>query len=172
VSSFPITYENELHLENMMPQAIVVATPTTADLEAFPITAKQVLAGTPETRVRELARSHDRTSAVVVWDCTAGRFTWYYDEDETLVVLTGEAFITNERGEERQIGSGDIVFFPAGTSSRWTVPNYIKKVAIMRHAMPRSLGLGVRAWTMLRSLAQRRISPSVTAWLLNGFART
>jgi len=73
----------------------------------------------------------------MIWDCTGGRFTWNYEKDETFVVLSGEAFITNEKDEERRISPGDIVFFPAGTSSRWHVPSYIKKVAFLRHTMPR-----------------------------------
>ena len=105
---------------------IVIAAATTADLEPAAVTPDWVLNGMPETRSKKLARSHDRTSHVMVWDCTAGHFNWYYDKDETLVVISGEAFITNEKGEERQLGPGDVVFFPAGTSSTWRVPCYIK----------------------------------------------
>jgi len=131
---------------------IVIAAATTADLEPAAVTPDWVLNGMPETRSKKLARSHDRTSHVMVWDCTAGHFNWYYDKDETLVVISGEAFITNEKGEERQLGPGDVVFFPAGTSSTWRVPRYIKKVAILRHTMPRPLGFGVLAWNLLRRI--------------------
>jgi len=150
-----------------MSKSIVITTPATSDLKPAPVVPDWVLHGTPETRSRELARSHDRTSHAVVWDCTAGRFNWHYNKDETLVVLTGEAFITNEKGEERLIGPGDVVFFPAGTSSRWHVPKYIKKVAFLRHTMPRPLGFGVLAWNLLLRVVGLRVrSPLILAALV------
>jgi len=138
-----------------MSKSIVIAAASTADLTAAPVTPDWVINGVPKTRSRKLARSRDRTSYVIVWDCTAGRFNWHYDKDETLVVLSGEAFITNEKGEERRIGAGDVVFFPAGTSSKWHVPEYIKKVAVLRHTMPRPIGFGVLVWNLLLRIVWR-----------------
>jgi len=137
----------------------LIAAATTADLNATPITRDCILDGKPETKSKELARSHDRTSYAMVWDCTAGRFNWHYNKDETLVVISGEAFISDHDGGERRIGPGDIVFFQAGTSAAWRVPNYIKKVAFLRHSMPRPFGLCVLAWNLfLRTVGLRRSS--------------
>jgi uncharacterized cupin superfamily protein len=146
-----------------MSKSIVIDVASTTDLQTTPISADWVLEGTPETRSKELARSHDLTSHVMVWDCTAGRFKWHYNKDETLVVLSGEAFITNG-SEERRIGPGDVVFFPAGSSSTWRVPKYIKKVAFLRHTMPRPLGFGVLAWNkFIRLVGLAGRSPSMSA---------
>src|SRR5437899_2038256 len=106
----------------------------------------------PETRSKKLARSDDRTSHAMDWDCTAVHFNWYYYKYDTVVVISAEAFMTNDNVEERYLGPGDVVFFPAGTSSTWRVPRYIKKVAILRHTMPRPLGFGVLAWNLLRRI--------------------
>ena len=139
----------------------VIAVANTADLSPTPISPDWVLEGTPETRSQELARSRDLTSFAMVWDCTAGRFKWHYNKDETLVVLSGEAFITIDDGE-RRIGPGDVVFFPAGSSSTWRVPKYIKKVAFLRHTMPRPFGFGVLAWNkFLRIVGLAGSSPSM-----------
>jgi len=135
-----------------MSKSIVVEAGAAADLRPAPIPRDWILNGTPEARSKELARSDDRTSHSMVWECTAGRFNWHYNKDETFVVISGEAFITNGQGEERRLGPGDVVFFPAGTSSTWRVPRYIKKVAILRHTMPRPLGFGVLAWNLLRRI--------------------
>jgi uncharacterized protein len=156
---FCIQSVERLNWEAGMPEKIVIAAAATADLERAPVRLDWVLNGAPETRSKELARSHDRTSCVMVWDCTAGHFNWHYNKDETLVVISGEAFITNENGEERRLGPGDIVFFPAGTSSTWRVPRYIKKVAFLRHTMPRSLGFGVLAWNLLLRIMGARGFP-------------
>ncbi|HTY76935.1 MAG TPA: cupin domain-containing protein [Candidatus Bathyarchaeia archaeon] len=132
-----------------MSGSIMIAAATTADLEPSPISPDWILEGKPVTRSKELGRSKDRTSYVMVWDCTAGRFNWHYNKDETLVVVSGDAVITDERGRERRIGPGDIVFFPAGSSARWHVAEYIKKVAFLRHTMPSPMGLAVLAWNKL-----------------------
>ena len=65
-------------------------------------------------------------------------------------------------------GPGDVVFFPAGTSCTWSVPTYIKKVAFLRHTMPRPLGLGVLAWNrLLRIVGLTGGSPLVLDLLLS-----
>jgi uncharacterized protein len=61
-----------------------------------------------------LAGCSGPSSVILVWECTAGRFHWHYVKDEVLVVVVGEAFVTNEKGEERRLGPGDLAFFPAG----------------------------------------------------------
>src|SRR3989442_13956394 len=126
-----------------MLQSVLIAAAASADLDAAPISRDWVLDGKPETRSKELARSHDRTSYVTVWDCTAGRFNWHYSKDETLVVISGEAFISDENGVERPIGPGDVEFFQAGTSAAWRVPQYIQKNTLFRQTLPRPLGLFV-----------------------------
>src|SRR5437879_6148164 len=78
----------------------------TANLDPAPIPASWILQGAPEATKKQLVRSTDRNSYIVAWDCTPGRFTWHYSEDETLVVISVEAFITNETGEERRIAPG------------------------------------------------------------------
>src|SRR5438093_1143372 len=109
------------HPESSMPKSIVMATAATADLDPAPIPTSWILEGTPEATRKQFVRTDDRNSYIVAWDCTPGRFTWHYNEDETLVVLSGEAFITTEEGEERRLAPGDMAFFPAGTSAIWRV---------------------------------------------------
>jgi uncharacterized protein len=92
-------------------RSIVISAPASADLERAPISSDWILSGTPEARNRLLAKSHDRTSSVIVWECTAGCFNWHYSEDQTVVVMSGEVFITIESDEERRLGQGDMGFF-------------------------------------------------------------
>jgi uncharacterized cupin superfamily protein len=133
-----------------MSRAIVVATPSGTELLPEPIPRDWILSGTPVARSsRKLATSHDWTSYVVVWDCTEGRFNWHYAKDEALVILSGEVFITNEKGEERRLGPGDLAFFPAGSSSTWNVTARVRKVAVLRETLWRPLGLGLRVWNKL-----------------------
>ena len=137
-------------------RSIIIEAAASADLEPAPISPEWILAGRPEARSKMLVKSRDRTSSITVWECTAGRFNWHYSEEETVVVISGEVFITTEEGEERRLGQGDIGFFPGGSSCTWRVNDSVKKVAILRKDLPPLLGIGVRAWhKLLRTVGLR-----------------
>src|SRR5215472_3892979 len=92
---------------NNMSRSIVLGSALTmTDLVSSPISMDWILSGKPHARSKLLAKSHDGTSYVVVWECSAGRFEWHYTEDETVTIILGEVFIT-ENGEERRLGQGD-----------------------------------------------------------------
>lgn len=129
-----------------MSKAIVMATPSTEELQPEPIPPDWILSGTPDARSKTLARSHDWASHIVVWECTPGSFRWHYSTDEVLIVLSGEAFLINEKGGERRFGPGDLGFFPAGTSCTWRVSQPIRKIAVLREPMWRPLGFGLKVW--------------------------
>ena len=138
-----------------MPKEIVIATPAAFELgpENMPILPDWVLSGTPISRVKNVVRSRDRTSHVVVWECTRGRFKWRYRQDEVVVIVSGEVFITTDEGQERRLGPGDLAFFPAGSSSIWRVPERVRKVAVIREPLWWPLGLGLKGLKKLLRLA-------------------
>jgi len=142
-------------------ESIVIEAAASSDLEPAPISPDWILAGTPEARFKILARSYDRTSYIVVWECTAGPFNWHYSEDETVVVISGEVFITVDKCKERRLGQGDMGFFPAGSSCIWRIDDRIKKVAVLRKDLPPPLGIGVRAWHKLLGILRLRARPSL-----------
>jgi uncharacterized cupin superfamily protein len=143
-------------------QAIMIAAAASADdLGSAPISPDWVLEGSPEARSKLLAKSHDGTSSIMVWECTAGRFNWYYNEDETVVVISGEVFISTKDGEERRLGQGDMGFFPAGSSCTWRITDRIKKVAVLRKDLPHPLGFGVRGWHKILRIARVRSQSSL-----------
>jgi uncharacterized cupin superfamily protein len=123
---------------------IVLETAAAVSLDPEPIPKDWILSGSPEATSKKLAKSADFNSYIMVWDCTPGRFTWYYNKDETLVIVSGEVFITDQRGDERRLGPGDFAFFPGGSSATWRVTARLRKVAVVRETMPRPLGLMVR----------------------------
>ena len=145
----------------ILAKSILIEAAASADLEPAPISSDWILAGTPEARSKLLAKSHDRTSSIVVWECTAGLFNWHYSEDETVVIISGEVFITIEKDQEKRLGQGDVGFFPAGSSCTWRVNDRIKKVAVLRKDLPPPLGIGVRAWHKLLQILGLRSQPSL-----------
>jgi len=141
-----------------MSESIVITRPLTFEpgAKAEPVVPAWVLEGVPLTRFWDVVRSRDRTSNIVVWECTAGRFEWHYTSDETVVVISGEVFITTQKGEEQRLGPGDLGFFPAGTSCVWRVPERVRKIAILRQTMWPPLGLVLRIWYRLMRITGLR----------------
>src|SRR5690348_1703145 len=56
-------------------------------LQPDPIPQEWVLEGNPTARRKQLVGSSDNLSSTHMWDCTAGRFNWYYTTDEVIYVL-------------------------------------------------------------------------------------
>jgi uncharacterized protein len=148
-------------VRNNMSKSIVRIAPASVDLEPSGISADWILSGTPTAWNKEVARSHDRNSRIVVWECTEGHFKWHYSKDESVVVVSGEAFLINDNGKELRFGPGDVGFFPAGTTCTWRVPGRFRKVAVMREPMSRPLGFVVKAWNRFLQMVGLARTPSL-----------
>src|SRR5580698_656484 len=111
------------------------------DLVANPINAAWILDGQPQARIELLSSSADGTASTYFWDCTAGRFNWFYSFDETFHILEGEVTLKYPSGASQRVKAGDTVFFPAGSSAEWTVDNYVRKLAFCRTPLPGYLTL-------------------------------
>jgi hypothetical protein len=61
--------------------------------------------------------------------------------------------VSNESGEERRFGPGDLAFFPAGFSCTWRVTEPIRKVAVLRETMWRPLGFVLKVSKKLLRMA-------------------
>jgi uncharacterized protein len=101
-----------------------------------PVNPAWVLEGAPVARIEHLSSSADGTASTYFWDCTAGRFNWFYTFDETLHILEGSVTLKFPDGQSRHVVAGDIVFFPNGSRAEWTVDSYIRKLAFCRTALP------------------------------------
>src|SRR5580692_13210279 len=97
-----------------------------ADLMPSPIRANWVLEGNPMARNQLLSVSADGNARSYIWDCTAGRFNWFYEVDETIYVIEGGVVLRDGMGT-RRLSAGDTIFFPAGANAEWHVENYIRK---------------------------------------------
>jgi uncharacterized protein len=121
---------------------------TTANWSSNPIRPEWILDGKPIARTELLSSSADGMASTYYWDCTAGRFNWFYSFDETLHILEGAVSLKDPKGNSRRVAAGDTVFFPAGSSAEWTVDNYVRKLAFCRTPLPPSL-------TVARRIARR-----------------
>ncbi len=110
---------------------------TNVTLREAPINPLWIHEGKPVVRNRLLWRSRDATACTIVSDCTAGTFDWHYETNETVHILEGSVVIAEGQAPPRRLDAGDVAFFPAGSSVRWTVDAYVRKVAFCRRAPPR-----------------------------------
>lgn len=135
-----------------MPENTIIFGTAHGDLGPAPIRAAWILAGSPAARNRFLSGSADGTASTYIWDCTAGRFNWHYDIDETVFVLEGSVIVKDHAGDTRTLSPGDTAFFPAGSSAEWTVQTYVRKVAFLRVPLPRQVQIAKRIYHSFKRL--------------------
>jgi uncharacterized protein len=109
------------------------------DLEPSPITPGHVLDGQPVARSTQLTASDCGGVTTHLWDCTAGRFHWYFGVDEVVHILDGEVHVTGDDGTTHVLRAGDVGHFPLHSHSIWHVPEYVRKFAVHRAAPQRPL---------------------------------
>ena len=122
------------------------------DMHASPIRDGWILQGTPIARNSLLSTSADGTAKTYIWDCTAGRFNWFYDVDETVYVIDGGVVIRDSAGIRRSLKAGDAMFFPAGARAEWHVEKYIRKIAFCRVPLPRSVLIARQSYRFFKRL--------------------
>jgi uncharacterized cupin superfamily protein len=133
----------------MAVESLITIGTSSAKLAPNPIQAAWILDGNPVARAELLSSSADGTASTYFWDCTAGRFNWFYSFDETFHILEGEVTLKYPSGVSRRVRTGDTVFFPAGSNAEWTVENYVRKLAFCRTPVP---GFLTAARQMVRHL--------------------
>jgi hypothetical protein len=130
------------------------------DLKPSPIEPSWILEGNPEACSHALSTSACRTAKTLIWSCTAGKFKWYYDLDETIMILEGSIVLESEGMPPKRYGVGDVIFFREGAHAKWHVEDYVKKVAFLRQSNPLGIGFAIRALNKLKRIffvpAERR----------------
>jgi uncharacterized protein len=124
-----------------------------AVMDPAPIDPATILEGEPVARSRQQTGSDDGRLNTSVWDCTAGRFTWFFGCDEIVHIVEGSVVVTDELGRSRTLGVGDVALFQKGTTTTWEVEEYVRKVAIHRVTVD---ALPVRVVRRLRGLVAAR----------------
>jgi uncharacterized cupin superfamily protein len=137
-----------IHWAAMVAETSIRVGTSAENLVANPIVPAWILDGKPVARLELLSSSADGTASTYFWDCTAGRFNWFYHFDETLHILEGAVTLKFPTGASKRVVAGDTIFFPAGSSAEWTVDNYVRKLAFCRTPLPGYL-------TFIRQLVRR-----------------
>ncbi|MGA9872622.1 MAG: cupin domain-containing protein [Rhodococcus sp. (in: high G+C Gram-positive bacteria)] len=124
-------------------------------LQPSPIEPTWILEGRPEARMAEWSRSLDSTTTTNVWDCTAGRFRWYFAVDEIVHIMDGSVTVSSDDHPTHTLEAGDAALFRAGTWSEWHVAHYVRKHAILRQQLSAPMTLALKFGGLVRGGIRR-----------------
>ena len=130
--------------DGAMHAGIQVAASEQVAYKPAPIPAGDVVCGNPVARNCVVFRSADRLQFTLMWHCTAGSFRWFYDEDETILLLDGGMTLCFDNGTTRVCTAGEMVFFPAGTTCVWVIDHEVRKLAFFREPAPLVFAVPIR----------------------------
>jgi hypothetical protein len=135
-----------------MSRALIEIAKTTVDLTPRPIEPSWIIEGRPDATWCVLSQSADGLASTMVWHCTAGKFNWYYDFDETVLILEGGIVLESDGMPPTRYGPGDVIFFKDGAHARWHIESHVKKLAFCRKTQPVWLGFALRVFLKLRKM--------------------
>ena len=135
-----------------MPLALIETSHCNVDLKPSPIEPSWISEGNPEARSCPLSISADSAAGTLIWSCTEGKFNWYYDVDETIMILEGSIVLESEGMPPRRYGVGDVILFRHGAHVKWHVEHHVKKIAFFRQTIPFGLGFAIRAINKLKRM--------------------
>jgi uncharacterized protein len=122
------------------------------ELVPRPIEPSWITEGKPVASACTLSQSADGTATTIVWHCTEGKFDWYYDFDETILILDGSIVLESESMRPTRYGAGDVIFFKDGAHAKWHVEGHVKKLAFCRTTQPLWFGFALRAIGKLKRM--------------------
>jgi len=123
-----------------------------AALMPRPIEPSWIVEGDPVAQCSVLSKSADGLASTMIWQCSEGKFDWYYDFDETILILEGSIVLESDSMAPTRYGPGDVVFFKDGAHARWHVEGHVKKLAFCRKTQPVLLGFAVRVFSKLKRI--------------------
>jgi len=135
-----------------MSRALIEIARTTVDLTPRPIEPSWIIAGKPEASWCVLSKSADGLASTMVWHCTEGKFDWYCDFDETILILEGAIVLESDTMPPTRYGPGDVILFKDGAHARWHVEGFVKKLAFCRKTQPVWLGFALRVLLKLKKM--------------------
>jgi uncharacterized cupin superfamily protein len=135
-----------------MSSSLIETAKLTVGLTPRPIEPSWIIEGHPEARSCLLSQSADGLASTMVWECSEGRFNWYYDFDETILILEGSIVLEGDAMPATRYVAGDVIFFRDGAHARWHVEGRVKKLAFCRKTQPVWLGFALRVFAKLKKI--------------------
>ena len=136
--------------------ALIETSNIVVNLTPMPIEPSWIIEGNPVAQWCVLSKSADGLASTIVWECSEGKFDWYYDCDETILILEGSIVLENDTMRQTRYGVGDVIFFRHGAHAKWHVEGRARKLAFCRTTQPFLFGFALRAINKIK----RTLMPS------------
>src|ERR1700738_1657911 len=120
---------------HLISRAVIEVANTASNLTPSPIEPSWIIDGNPVAQSSVLSQSADGLATTMVWQCTAGKFNWYYDLDETILILEGSIVVENDTMPPTRYGPGDVIFFKKDAHAKWHAEGHVRKLAFWRKPM-------------------------------------
>src|ERR1700722_1913890 len=134
----------------MMSRTMIETGNVIVNLTPRPIEPSWIIEGNPVAQSCVLSSSADGLASTIVWECSEGKFNWFYDFDETILILEGAIVLENDTMAPTRYVPGDVIFFKHGAHARWHVESRVRKLAFCRTTQPALLGLALRAMKKIK----------------------
>ena len=135
-----------------MSLSLIETTSLVVNLVPRPIEPSWIIEGNPQAQWCVLSQSADGLASTMVWECSEGKFNWYYDFDETVLILEGSIVLESDTMPPTRYGPGDVVFFRDGAHAKWHVEGRVRKLAFCRKTQPAWLGFALRVFSKIKRI--------------------
>jgi uncharacterized cupin superfamily protein len=133
-----------------MSRTLIETASLAVNLTPRPIEPSWIIEGNPVAQCSVLSSSADGLASTMVWHCSEGKFNWYYDFDETILILEGSIVVENDTMPPTRYGPGDVIFFRDGAHAKWHVEGHVRKLAFCRKTQPVLLGFALRVFSKIK----------------------
>jgi uncharacterized cupin superfamily protein len=133
-----------------MSRTLIETANLVVNLMSRPIEPSWIIEGNPVAQCSVLSKSADGLASTMVWQCSEGKFNWYYDFDETILILEGSIVVESDTMAPTRYGAGDVIFFRDGAHAKWHVEGHVKKLAFCRKTQPVLLGFALRVFSKIK----------------------
>jgi uncharacterized protein len=151
---------------SIVSRALIEVAHTASNLTPCPIEPSWIIEGNPVASL--LSKSEDGQAWTLVWQCSKGRFDWYYDVDETILILEGSVVIESDAMPPTRYSSGDVIFFRKGAQAKWHVESKVRKLAFCRKTQPILLSSALRAFSKVKRTLMLARKPKPGSFLSSG----
>jgi uncharacterized protein len=134
----------------VMSRTLIETANLVVNLMPRPIEPSWIIEGNPVAQCSVLSKSADGLASTMVWQCSEGKFNWYYDFDETILILEGAIVVESDTMAPTRYGPGDLIFFRDGAHAKWHVEGHVKKLAFCRKTQPVLLGFALRVFSKIK----------------------
>jgi uncharacterized cupin superfamily protein len=135
---------------HLISRALIDVANISSDLTPSPIEPSWIIEGNPVAQSSVLSKSADGLAWTIVWECSEGKFDWYYDLDETILILEGSIVLENDMISPTRYSPGDVIFFKDGAHAKWHVEGHVKKLAFFRKTQPVLFALALRVYSKVK----------------------